>query len=86
MGVEASSLSEDEGVRLAPSMKTLDDEVPAAAHGPGLPRGGLVAPVVHLPPSQGGMASGRRWASAASWRLQRRRFGGLLAADIPLRS
>ena len=67
-GVEASSLFEDQGGCLAPSTITPDDEVPATAHGPGLSCGVLVmckgsgrllAPVLRLPPSLGGMEGGR---------------------------
>ena len=68
--VEASSPFEDQGVRLAPFTTVPDDEVSAAAHGPGLAHGvpdvrkgtgGLLAPVLRLPPSLGGVAGGGRW-------------------------
>ena len=39
LGEEASSPSEDQGIRLAPAMTTPDDEVLAAAHGPRLSLG-----------------------------------------------
>ena len=77
VGVESSSPFEDQSVRLVPSKTTPDDEVLAAAHGLGLPRGvpamcrgsgGLLAPILCLPPSPGGMASG-------GGRLPRGNFG-----------
>ena len=69
VGVESASTSLDQGVRLAPFNTAPDDEVPTAAHGPGLPRGvpavsrgsgGLLALVLRLPPGPGGMASSGR--------------------------
>ena len=81
-GVEASSPSEGQGVRLAPSTVAPDDEVRVAVHGPELPRGvpavhrgsgGLLAPVLHLPLGPGGMARGRH-------RPPRGDFGGGLLA------
>ena len=83
VGVEALSLFEDQGISLAPSTTAPDDEVPAAAHGLGLPRGvpalcrgsgGLVATVVRLPHGPSGMAGGGRRASATSWRLTEEAF------------
>ena len=64
-GVEVSSLSENQGVRLAPSTSAPDDEVPSVVHGHGLSRrvpavsrgsGGLLAHVLRVPPSTGGLA------------------------------
>ena len=61
--------SEDQDVRLAPFTTVSNDKVPVAAHGPGLPRGvhvvckgsgGLLAPVLRLPPDPGGVAQDRR--------------------------
>ena len=70
VGAKALSPSENQGVCLAPSTIAPDNEVPAAAHGPGLPNrvsavrtgsGGLLAPVLRLPPGPGSMVSnGRR--------------------------
>ena len=77
-GVEASSPSEDQGIRLAPATTTPDDKVPTAAHGPELSHrmpavckgcGGLLAPVLQLPPGLGGVAGGWR-------RPSRGDFGG----------
>ena len=77
VGAEASSLSEDQGVRLAPSKTTPDDKVPAAAHGRKLPRGvptvrrgsgGLLVPVLHMPFSSDGMASGGHWPPRGDFR------------------
>ena len=41
-GVEATSPFEDQDIRLAPAMTTIDDEVLEAAHAPGL-SGGMSA-------------------------------------------
>ena len=77
VGVEASSLSEDQGVRLAPSKTAPDDEVPAAAHGRGLPfrvptvrkgSGGLLILVLCMPFSSDGMASGGQWPPRGDFR------------------
>ena len=38
VGMKASSPFEDQDLRLAPPMTAPDDKVPAAVHGPGLPR------------------------------------------------
>ena len=71
-GVEASSHFEDQDIHLAPATTAPDDEVPTAAHGPGLSRGmpvkckgcgGLPAPILRLPPSPVGVAGGERWPS-----------------------
>ena len=68
-GVEASSRSEDQGIRLALATTAPDDKVPATVHGPGFSRGmlavrkgsgGLLILVLHLPPSPGGVAGGER--------------------------
>ena len=68
-GVEASSPSEDQGVCLAPVTTTLDDEVPAAAYGPGrssrMPavrqgNGGLLAPILRLSLRPSNVAGGGR--------------------------
>ena len=78
--LQASSPAEDQDVRLAPSTTVPDDEVPAAAHGPRLPRGvsavrkgsgGLLALILCVPPGPGGMAGGER-------QLPRGNFGGIL--------
>ena len=67
VGVKASSPSEDQDVRLAPSKTVPDDEVLAAAHGPGIPHGvptvrrgsgGLLTHVLRLPPGPSSMAGG----------------------------
>ena len=81
-GVEGSSPSKDQGLRLTLATTTPDDEVPAAAHGPRLSRGvpivrkgsgGLPAPVLCLPLGPGSMAGGEH-------RLPRGDFGGGIRA------
>ena len=84
VGIEASSPFEDQSVRLASFMTSINDKVPVVAHGPGLScgvhdvrrgSGGLLALVLRLPRRCG------RWrASAASRGHQRTRSGGLSAA------
>ena len=68
-GVEASSPSEDQDICLAPATTMPNDEVPAAAHGPGLSRGmlvvrkgsgGLLTPILCMSPGPRGMAGGGR--------------------------
>ena len=92
-GVETSSPSEDQGIRLALATTAPDDKVTAATHGPGLFRGlpavrkgcgGLLAPILRLPPGSRGVAGDGR-------RLSRSDFGGgVLAVShwriIPSRS
>ena len=92
-GVDASSPSKDQGIRLAPATTPPNDEVLAAAHGPGLSRGmpvvrkgcrGLLALVLRLPPGLGGVAGGGRRLSRGDFR------GGVLSISqwriIPSRS
>ena len=92
-GVEVSSPSKDQGVCLAPSTSTRDNEVLAATHGLGLTcgvpvvckgSGRLLARVLRLPLDPGGMLGG-------GGRLPRGDLGGGFLAvswwwNIPTRS
>ena len=83
-GVEVSSPSEDQDIRLAPATTAPNDKVPAAGHSPGFSlgmptvrkdSGELLTPVLHLPPGLGGVAGGGH-------RLPRGDFrGGVLAVS-----
>ena len=77
-GVEVSSPSEDQDIRLAPAMTAPNDKVPAVAHSPGFSRGmpavrkdsgELLTLVLHLSPGLGGVTRGGH-------RLPRGDFGG----------
>ena len=83
-GVETLSPSEDQNIRLAPAMTAPDDEVTAAAHGPRLSRGmpavckgcgGLLAPILRLPPGSRGVAGGGSQPSRGNF------GGGVLAVS-----
>ena len=93
VGVKASSPFEDQGICVALATTTIDDEVLAATHCPGLSRGmpavcsgggGLPAPVLCLPLGPGGVAGGRCWPVCSDF------GGGVMAISqwqiIPSRS
>ena len=80
-GVKASSPCKDQDIRLVPGTAAPDDEVPAAAHSPGFSHGmpamrkgngGLLTPVLHLPPWPGSVAGGERQPPRGNFRTFRR--------------
>ena len=83
-GVETSTLSEYQAIRLAPDTTTPDDELTAAAHGFGLSQGmpivrkccgGLLAPILHMSAGSRGVASGEHRPSRGDF------GGGVLAVS-----